>query len=208
MELSFVTGNKGKILRAKEQFSEHGIDIDWYDHDCVEPDVNDIEYIAKYKVLEAYNLIHKPCFVIDTGFYIDNYPDEPGFPGAFPKRAIVNNLDGKDGITSLLEKMKDITNRQCKFVDCLTYYDGNEFKVFYGVSEGNLSYEKRGIPQIKAKSDLWYVFVSIGYDKTLAEMTDEERNNRNDNRTSAILEFIKWYKENILERNALKLRKE
>ena len=41
--------------------------------------------------------------------------------------------------------------------------------------------------------------------KTLAEMTDEERNNRPDNRTSATDEFIKWYKLNY--KNTKKLTK-
>lgn len=203
MKLFFVTGNKGKILRAQEQFKENDIELEWFNHDAIEPDVNDIEYISKHKVIEAYNLVGSPCFVIDSGFYIDNYPGEPGFPGAFPKRAIINS--NGDGINLLLEKMKDVQNRNCRFVDCLTYYDGIDFKIFYGVSEGTLSYEKKGMPQIKAKSDLWYVFIPFGYQKTLAEMTDEERNNRNDNRTSATLEFIKWYKENILKQNVLKL---
>ena len=190
-DLVYVTSNKGKIIRAKEQFDKFGINLDWYDHDCDEPEINDIDYISRHKVLEAYNLIQRPCFVVDSGFYIDNYPDEPGFPGAFPKRAIIN---AEGGIIGLLDKMKDIQDRRCRFVDCLTYYDGTEFKTFYGISEGNLSYDKRGIDQVRAKSDLWYVFVPNNHDKTLAEMTDEERNNRNDGRTSAIEEFIQWYK--------------
>lgn len=197
--LVFVTSNKGKILTAIEQFSIYGIDIDWYNHDCNEPTINDIEYISKVKAIEAYNLIGKPCFVVDSGFYIKNYPDEPGFPGAFPKRAINSYKNGKNGIDELLEKMKDVQDRSCKFVDCLTYYDGIFFKVFYGVSKGNLAYEKRGKEQIKAKSDLWYVYIPLNHDKTLAEMTDEERNERNDGRTSAILEFISWYKHKLTE---------
>ncbi len=206
-ELYFVTGNKGKILRAKEQFNENGVDIEWLNHDCIEPEINDIEYISMHKAKEAYGIIGKPCFVVDTGFYIDNYPDEPGFPGAFPKRAIHNYGEEYEGISLLLEKMKNVQDRKCRFIDCLTYYDGIDLKVFHGISEGTLSLEKRGTPQIKAKSDLWYVFVPVGYKKTLAEMTDEERNNRKDNRTSAILDFILWYKANILKTHVLRLEK-
>ena len=36
-------------------------------------------------------------------------------------------------------------------------------------------------------------------------MTDEERENRPDNRTSATLEFIKWYKE---KKNEMVLKKQ
>lgn len=193
MSLVYVTGNKGKILRAQEQFHNAGLELDWYEHDCNEPEVNDIEYISKYKVMEAYRLTGQPCFVVDSGFYIDNYPDEPGFPGAFPKRAIVNAAADRDGISLLLDRMKDIKDRKCRFMDCLTYYDGNDFQVFYGISEGVLSHEKKGIKHEREKSALWYVFIPNNHSKTLAEMTDEERNNRNDGRTSAIQEFIDWY---------------
>lgn len=44
------------------------------------------------------------------------------------------------------------------------------------------------------RSSLWYVFAPIGYTKTLAEMTDEERDNRNIGHISAKEQFICWYK--------------
>ena len=85
MDLNFVTSNKGKIIRAREQFMEYGIELGWINHDCVEPTlINNLEYISRYKVLEAYNLYQEPCFVVDSGFYIDNYPGEPGFPVLLP----------------------------------------------------------------------------------------------------------------------------
>ena len=192
--LVYVTSNKGKILSAIDIFNNHNIALKWFDHNCDEPNINDIEYISKHKVLEGYELIGKPCFVVDSGFYIDNYPNEPGFPGAFPKRAIINKDGLKTGIDDLLEIMKDVKDRSCQFVDCLTYYDGNEFKIFYGISKGTLAYEKRGTEQEKAKSDLWYVYIPLNHTQTLAEMTDYERDNRNDGRTSALDQFIEYLK--------------
>lgn len=100
--LVFVTSNEGKISSTQKQFKEHCLELDWFNHDCSEPDINDVEYISKYKVLETYSLIQKPCFVVDSGFYIDDYPDNPGFPGAFSRRLIT---DKKNGIIDLLIKM-------------------------------------------------------------------------------------------------------
>ena len=40
--------------------------------------------------------------------------------------------------------MKNVDNRRCKFLDCLTFYDGERFYRFYGYSEGYLAYRKRG----------------------------------------------------------------
>lgn len=40
--------------------------------------------------------------------------------------------------------MKNVENRACRFIGCLTFYDGNEFKTFFEISEGTLAYEIRG----------------------------------------------------------------
>lgn len=72
--------------------------------------------------------------------------------------------------------------------------------LFYGTSEGTLSKEKRGNQIKKAKSNLWYVFIPNNYEKTLAEMTDEERINRQDKHTSATQEFLEWYV-NVYKKN-------
>lgn len=200
-KITYVTGNYGKYISVKEYFEKENIDIDFYKYDFEEPNINDIEIISKSKAKEAYSILKTPCFVADTGFYIENYPDNKGYPGAFVKRSgISSNID------ELLETMKDVTNRNCKFVDCLTFYDGNQFYTFYGISKGTLSYEKRGNKLRRAKSNLWYVFVPDNNTKTLAEMNDEERNNRHDGHTSATKIFIKWYKNEYLKENN-KIRK-
>lgn len=189
--LTYVTGNYGKYVSVKEKFEREGITIDYYKCDLDEPNINDIEYISKEKAREAYEKLGNPVFVADSGFYIDNYPNNPGYPGAFVKRSgISSNID------KLLETMKDVSNRSCCFLDCLTFYDGFDYYQFYGVCKGTLSYVPRGHENKKAKSNLWYVFIPNNCTKTLAEMTDEERNNRPDNRTSATEEFISWYKLN------------
>lgn len=188
-KIVYVTGNYGKYISVKEQFEDKGIDIDFLEHDFDEPNVNDIELVSKTKVLEAYSILGKPCFVADTGFYIDDYPNNPGYPGALVKRSGISS-----NINDLLEIMKNSQNRSCQFIDCLTFYDGKDFYTFYGVSKGTIAFEPRGSQTKKAKSNLWYVFVPKNHQKTLAEMTDEERKNRNDGHTSATQIFADWYK--------------
>lgn len=187
-ELTYVTGNYGKYISVKEYFERKNININYFICDLEELDINDIDLISRKKALDAYNILKSPCFVADTGFYIEDYPNNPGYPGAFVKRSNIS----KD-VDSLLEVMKDKTNRKCKFVDCLTFYDGEDFYTFYGISEGTLSKEKRGSQIKKAKSNLWYVFIPNNHEKTLAEMTDEERLNRQDKHTSATQQFLEWY---------------
>lgn len=192
----YVTGNYGKYVSVKECFTGKNIEIDFYKYDFEEMEINDIEKISRKKALDAYKILQTPCFVADTGFYINDYPNNPGYPGAFVKRSgISSDIDG------LLETMKKQSNRTCKFVDCLTFYDGNEFYTFYGVSNGTLAFSKKGNPIKKAKSNLWYVFIPNNCDKTLAEMSEEERKNRNDGHTSATELFAEWYKNSYLKQN-------
>ncbi|HAB66007.1 MAG TPA: hypothetical protein DCE23_01435 [Firmicutes bacterium] len=198
MSLIYVTGNKGKYISVKEKFAKEKIAIDFYSCDIDEPDINDIEVISKYKVDFAYSILKSPCFVMDTGFYIKDYPNNPGYPGAFVKRSgISTNID------KLLETLKNTDNREAYFLDCLTFFDGNEYYRFYGLSEGTIAREKSGQNTEKSWSPLWYVFIPKNHDKTLAAMTDEERANRKDGHTSPVLEFLNWYKNEYLTQKKL-----
>lgn len=47
-----------------------------------------------------------------------------------------------------------------------------------GKHEGELANKVLGNDTDKKWSDLWYIYKPYGYDKTLAQMTDEERANR------------------------------
>lgn len=190
-EVFFVTSNKGKVETLKKYLEGSDIIVSNVILDYEEPYVNDIEYIARCKVLEGYKKINKPCICLDAGFYIPDYPDMKNFPGAFPKRDLLDKI----GIEGLLKKMKNVKNRACYFKECLAYYDGKDITYFYGISEGTLSFEIKGDDSLKKWSDLWYVFVPKNEDKTLAEMTDFERKTRKDGHTSALEEFANWYKQ-------------
>lgn len=197
--LVYVSGNRKKWISVGRYFSESGIDVDFLEQDLFEPEINDIKIISKTKAKEAYEISGKPCFVADSGFYIDHYPGNSGYPGAFVKRSGVAS-----DIESLLKVMENVPDRTCRFVDCLTFYDGEKFYTFYGVSEGTLAYTPRGNLMTKAKSNLWKVFIPNNCSKTLAEMTEEERNHRNDGHTSATEIFIKWYQNEYLKRKQMR----
>lgn len=187
--LTYVTGNYGKYIGVKERFEHENIFIDYFKCDLNEPDINDISYISKEKAKSAYDKLQSPVFVADSGFYINSYPNNPGYPGAFVKRSGVSS-----NVDKLLEVMKDVDDRSCYFLDCLTFYDGKEFYQFFGTCKGSLAESKKGNHMKKAKSNLWYVFIPDNCTKTLAEMTDEERRNRPDDNISATDKFLDWYK--------------
>ena len=85
------------------------------------------------------------------------------------------------------------TTQYCWFEDVVAYYDGNEFMFFSSISKGLLSNSISETDKEEQWSPLWKVFIPEGYDKTLSEFTDEERIERNRNKTSGIKEFAKWY---------------
>ena len=190
-KIVFVTGNIGKVESAKRYFNDTDIELQWYKYDAVEPDINDIKFIAEEKVMGAYKMTSEPCMALDAGFYINNFPGNPGFPGAFPKRELLDKI----GLKGLLEIMSGVNDRSCYFMECLAYYDGNDLRYFYGVSKGSLATSIKGPNRQDKWSDLWSVFIPQNHIHTLSEMNDEERYNRHDEHTSALEEFAKWCKE-------------
>ena len=96
--------------------------------------------------------------------------------------------------------MEGKKNRNCRFIECLSYYDGKNLYQFDGKHEGTLSEEIIGNISDGKWSDLWYVFKPYGYDTTLAQMTYEEIFNKvRENSISSIEVFSKWYKETYLK---------
>jgi Xanthosine triphosphate pyrophosphatase len=180
----FVTHNKGKIASAQKYLSN--VKLTTYEYDLDEPRSDDIKEIAKVKVIQAYELVKKPCIALDAGFFIEELN---GFP-----RAFVNFALDTLGIDGILRTMQGIKNRKCCFKECLAYNDGKDIFYFYGNHPGTLTNEIRGNDTSKKWSDLWYIYIPDGYDKTLAEMTDCERDNRKRNETyeDAILNFAKY----------------
>lgn len=193
-EIVFVTHNKGKIASASKQLE--GVNFKVFEYELEEPRSDDIKYISKFKVMEAYKLVNKPCISLDCGFWIDELD---GFP-----RAFVNFTLDTIGIEGILKLMEGKENRSCRFTECLSYYDGNELQQFMGKHEGTLSNEILGNDTDKKWSNLWYIYKPYGYDITLAQMTDEERANRiKYNSVDSMREFSKWYKKKNLSKQAI-----
>lgn len=188
----FVTHNHGKIISAQKYFRNKDIELKIYEYELDEPRSDDIKQIAKAKVMQAYDLVKKPCFALDTGFYIEALN---GFPKAF-----VNFTLETITIDGILKLMEGVENRNCCFKECLAYMENDNpdgIKYFYATIPGKLALEKKGVDIIKKWSDLWYIFKPENYNITLAEMTDKMRDERNDKnklngKFSAIEQFVNW----------------
>ena len=175
-----------KFLIVQKEGNREVNDNDNYELD--EPRSDDIKEIATAKVKQAYEIVKRPCISLDADFRIDELN---GFP-----RAFVNFSLDTVGIQGILKLMENKNNRTCAFNECLAYHDGKEIHYFYGNHPGNLSNKIQGQDRKEKWSDLWYIFMPKGFNKTLAEMSEQERNNRKviDGSYSAMEKFAEWYK--------------
>lgn len=186
-EIIFVTTNKGKIASAQKYIKN--VNVLLYNAELIEPRSDDIKEISKQKVLQAYQIVKKPCIALDAGFFIKKLN---GFP-----RAYVNHMLDTIGIEGILKLMLGIEERSCEFRTCLSYYDGNEIKVFESKSLGRLSKEIRGNENEKKWSDLWYIFIPENFNRTLAEFGEEDFKKYDKIREpSCIKKFGDWYVKN------------
>ncbi len=186
-KITFVTTNKGKISTAKQYLEDANVELEAYNYELVEPRTDDIQEIARQKVLQAYDVVKQPCIALDSGFYIEALN---GFP-----RAFVNFALDTIGTQGILDIMRGKENRNCSFKECVAYYDGKEIKYFFYEHKGTLAEDYRGKDNNKQWSPLWHIYKDA-YDptRTLSELSDEEIENRRKVTGSSLQEFANWYK--------------
>ncbi|MBO6243026.1 MAG: hypothetical protein J6O41_00420 [Clostridia bacterium] len=119
-EIVFVTHNTGKIKSAEKYFKN--LKFITFNYELDEPRSDDIQEIAKSKVMQAYKIVNRPCIALDTDFRIDELN---GFP-----RAFVNFSLDTIGIDGILKLMENKDNRNCAFNECLAYHDGKKYIIF------------------------------------------------------------------------------
>ncbi len=67
-----------------------------------------------------------------------------------------------------------------------------KYTIFMQNIHGKLSNKIQGIDREEKWSDLWYIFEPKGFDRTLAQMDVEERENSS---VHAMQKFAKWYEQ-------------
>ena len=188
MEICYATGNKEKVNRLREaliRYDLKDVEILQIGLELPEFQSDDINHIAREKARYAFSQLRNPCLVQDSGFFIDALN---GFPGVFVKY-VAKTINLK-GITKLLS---GVTNRGCSFKDCLVYYDGNDFHYFQSDTRGFVSLEERGD---NVEWPLHKIFIPEGENKTLAEMTKQEKEDWRIRRDQDYYanQFAKWIK--------------
>ena len=164
MDLIYATTNKHKFAGAKQALAETNINLIAPDETL--PDVPEIqsdnqEIVSVDKALKYYDLLKSPLVVMDSGLFINELG---GFPGVYTKYAL--DTIGIDRIIQLLGAASRAYTQRT-----ITYFDGNKPQIFTLKLRGTLLKEPRG----NNGRNYDKYFLPDDKNKTLAEMTDEEK---------------------------------
>lgn len=157
--LTYITGNPGKARLISLYLD---FPVIHRPLDLLEIQSLDGAEIIAYKAKEAYKQVGSPVLVEDTSL---RFLALGKLPGPLVKW-FLDEL-GTEGLCRLLDGFPD---RAAVAEVQVGLYDGQTFRAFSGTRAGSIARAPRG-----SNGFGWdAIFIPAGYDKTWAEMTDEE----------------------------------
>lgn len=172
--LNFITSNQHK--HAEIQKMTH-LPIVQKKVDYPEIQADTLEEVAQFGVEYCYSVVKEPCFVEDSGLFIEALK---GFPGVYSKYVLMTV--GCEGILRLLDE-----NRKASFKSVIAYADGRNTQLFAGEVKGRIAERKKGLKGFGFDP----IFIPEGENRTFAEMDTEEKNSYS-HRGKAFATFIKY----------------
>ena len=188
-KILLATTNKGKLHDVKEILKDIDVEILSFLNFKDYPDVEEtgLTFLenAELKVKAAFEKYKIPSIGDDSGLEAFQLNGEPGIYSA--RYAGEDANDEKNNL-KLIKKLSEYSEpHPGRFVCAAVYYDGKEFKSAVGEVKGNIIKSPRG------KDGFGYdpLFIPNGYDKTMAELSYEEKN-RISHRLNAFKELKKY----------------
>lgn len=186
-KILIATSNLGKLKEFKELLEplnykvlclkDFDLDID------IEENGETFEENAFIKAKAIYDIVKIPVIADDSGLCVEALNGEPGIYSA---RYYKGLRDSEKNIDYLLEKMKDITNRNAYFVCAMVYYAGEKENICsIGKSFGFILEKRKGNNGFGYDS----IFYSNELSKSFAEATNIEKN-RVSHRAKALKELV------------------
>jgi XTP/dITP diphosphohydrolase len=172
LRVVFASNNRKKIDEIQRHLPKSIQLISLTEIGCTEELAEDGQTLFENSFQKA-NYIYKKyqvnCFADDTGLIVDALD---GAPGVYSARYAGTERNDEANIQLLLDNLSASTNRKAKFQTVITLLINEEKHVFIGEVEGEIVTIKKG------DSGFGYdpVFRPIGFEKTFAEMTIEEKN--------------------------------
>ncbi len=158
--LTFITGNAEKLAEIERLL---GYTLAHAALALEEIQALDLEAVARHKARQAYDLLHRPVLVEDTGLAFAAWN---GLPGALVKWFLISI--GADGLCRLLQ---DEPNRTATATTVFAYCDGEQLHVFAGRVAGVITRQPRGDNGFGWDT----IFQPQGSAHTFAEMLPEEK---------------------------------
>lgn len=138
-----------------------------------------LEEVAAFGIEYCYQKVKAPCFIEDSGLFVDALS---GFPGVYSK--YVFTTIGWKGILTLLAETE---NRKATFKSVIAYRDERETRLFSGEATGTITRQDRGEKGFGFDP----IFSPEGESRTFAQMDPEEKNVYS-HRGKAFATFLKY----------------
>ncbi len=185
--LCFATNNDHKLKEARDILDGSFQLLSLSDIGCKEelPETTGtIQGNSKQKAVYVFTKYKMDCFADDSGLEVIALNNTPGVDSAYyagPQRS------HDDNISLLLKNLEGIEDRKARFITVITLIISGESFQFEGLLEGKILYEKHG------NGGFGYdpVFVPSGFDKTLAQMTLQEKS-KISHRAKALQQLLKF----------------
>lgn len=192
MRVVLASNNKNKLREMAQILKPFGMEVisqrDAGADFEVEESGTTFRENAEIKASAVYEKLHMPVIADDSGLVVDALG---GAPGVYSHRFAGENASDKDRSLKVLNELKNVpdSERSARFICEICYIDENGEKHFFsGRCEGFIGREERG------ENGFGYDPIFCVGDKTLAEMTDDEKN-KISHRGNALRLFNEYLKE-------------
>jgi XTP/dITP diphosphohydrolase len=174
MKIIFATQNKGKAKEVKAIFAKTKIEIislyDIGNKIDVEETGSTFHENAFLKAKTIYNIYKVPVVADDSGLAVEQIE---GRPGVFSARYAGEKCTYEDNNLKLIAELYNLPEpHKAKFISYAVFYDGKNEIEAVGELPGQIINEPRG------SNGFGYdpIFITEGYEQTVAEMEFEEKN--------------------------------
>lgn len=176
-QIVIASRNKGKIKEFRSLFQPLQIEV--LSLDDLGESVPEIEETgstfaenAQIKAETVAQLLKIPVIADDSGLVVDALD---GRPGVYSARYAGEPTDDIKNYEKVLQEMKDLAtiDRSARFVAVLALARPNKETLFFqGTCEGKIAFKPEGSYGFGYDP----IFIPDGYDRTMAQLTEEEKN--------------------------------
>ncbi|WP_299060703.1 non-canonical purine NTP diphosphatase [uncultured Polaribacter sp.] len=190
MKLVFATNNLNKLKEVQEMLPSSIELLSLKDIDCfdeIEETETTLEGNAQLKADYITKNYKYNCFADDTGLEVESLK---GKPGVYSARFAGKPANSENNMDKLLEDLEGKTNRKAQFRTAIALNINDKEFHFEGICKGDILTKKQG------EKGFGYdpIFKPKGFEKSFAEMTQEEKN-KISHRGIAIQKLVAFLKE-------------